>query len=579
MWARSAVAVRWRRFVAPTVSAFVLAAVVVAAQGAVPDDVRRQVTAFLAAGEFAPAFALAERQPLGPDRDRLFAEIASAQSAAGYRGGSLSTAALIQDDRTRAATVRETAGRPLGAQGGGVQPDFETLIELLTSTIAPTTWTDVGGQGAVKPFRGGIYVDSQGAMHRILQEDKSPAVAALWSAGLNVGENRDARAASRLRKVSLNRLEREVQLALAAGRPLPEDMQTLAGLQRIEYVLVYPETGDLVLAGPAGNWQTDLEGRVVSADNGRAVVRLEDLVVLLRHFQQPGNREFGCSITPTEESLARVQAFVQQSSAKPIKAAERPRWLEQLRAQLGAQVVEVDGIDPRTRVAQVLVEADYRMKLVGIGLEPGTHNCPSYLDMLASKGTNAPIGVLRWWFTMNYQALAASADHRVFGLRGQGVQVLSENEMLTARGQRVHTGNSDDLNAEFARNFTRDFTNLAVKYPVYGDLQNIFDLALVATLLRAEDLPGQVGWHMTCFADPREFPVARGMAPTSTQTVINHRVVNKTQILAVVSGGVTADPLAYVQAAALDVDRQGKLESERARATPGEVPPRGWWWD
>ena len=55
--------------------------------------------------------------------------------------------------------------------------------------------------------------------------------------------------------VSLPRLEKQVQLLLAAGRQPTEDMQVLAGLQRIQYVFVYPESGDLVLAGPAGDWQ------------------------------------------------------------------------------------------------------------------------------------------------------------------------------------------------------------------------------------------------------------------------------------------------------------------------------------
>jgi general secretion pathway protein D len=39
-----------------------------------------------------------------------------------------------------------------GGAGGGVQPDFDSLIELITATIAPTTWSDVGGAGAIKQF-------------------------------------------------------------------------------------------------------------------------------------------------------------------------------------------------------------------------------------------------------------------------------------------------------------------------------------------------------------------------------------------------------------------------------------------
>jgi len=39
-----------------------------------------------------------------------------------------------------------------GGMGGGVQADFDSLIELITSTIAPQSWDEVGGRGSVQPF-------------------------------------------------------------------------------------------------------------------------------------------------------------------------------------------------------------------------------------------------------------------------------------------------------------------------------------------------------------------------------------------------------------------------------------------
>jgi general secretion pathway protein D len=39
-----------------------------------------------------------------------------------------------------------------GGMGGGSAADFDTLIDLITSTIAPTTWSDVGGPGSVEGF-------------------------------------------------------------------------------------------------------------------------------------------------------------------------------------------------------------------------------------------------------------------------------------------------------------------------------------------------------------------------------------------------------------------------------------------
>jgi general secretion pathway protein D len=39
-----------------------------------------------------------------------------------------------------------------GGMGGAAMADFDTLIELITSTIAPDSWDEVGGAGAIEPF-------------------------------------------------------------------------------------------------------------------------------------------------------------------------------------------------------------------------------------------------------------------------------------------------------------------------------------------------------------------------------------------------------------------------------------------
>ncbi|WP_158265449.1 general secretion pathway protein GspD [Blastopirellula marina] len=39
-----------------------------------------------------------------------------------------------------------------GGFGGGVQPDFDSLIELITTTVEPDSWEELGGPGSVAPF-------------------------------------------------------------------------------------------------------------------------------------------------------------------------------------------------------------------------------------------------------------------------------------------------------------------------------------------------------------------------------------------------------------------------------------------
>ncbi len=554
------------------------------ARAAEPETPQARIKAHTAAGEFAPAIQLARQLPTLEERDRWLAQIAQAQAGAGAREASLRTAGEITCDQVRTGALSQMAALPIGAQGGAALADFDSLIDLITSTVAPTSWDEVGGPGSISPFPTGVLVDTAGLMRRPVKEDRSGELAGLWARSAPKSRHENVHLASPLRMVSLPRLEKQVQLRLAAGRRLSDDMLLLAGLRRIQYVFVYPESGDLVLAGPAGDWKTDSEGRIVGADSGEPVLRLDDLVVVFRHTLRDRQTRFGCLIVPRQENLARVQQFLQTSSQRPIRSPqERKAWLEELRSQVGTQDIEVYGIDARTRAARVMVEADYRMKLVGMGLEKGVHGVASYLDLVKISPGQAPppMGVLRWWFTLNYESMLAAEDRRAFAVRGQGVKVESENERLTAEGKRIHTGESEEWNRQFARSFTQHFAELCREYPIYAELRNLFDLALVAAVIREEDLAGKVGWHVTCFGDSNGYHVPLAPAPKTVESVIHHRIVNRMQIVAGVSGGVRVDPADLAKRYAMETDRDGKMGSQRAAATPTiqALPGNAWWWD
>ncbi|HEY2883516.1 MAG TPA: DUF1598 domain-containing protein [Pirellulales bacterium] len=557
-------------------------------KAAPPSDKAALLQAQLETGEFAPALQLAQQAQDKPERrDAMLAQIASAQAAEGQRRAALQTVAQIDDDRVANESLTNLRQQPLMPQGrfGGNQADFDSLIDLITSTIAAPTWSEMGGPGDINSFAGGVCIDASGVVRSLLKVDRSGGLAALRETAIKTpppaNSTGDARQASAMRKISLVRLERQVEMLAAQGRRPTEEMQTLAGMQRIQYVMVYPEQGDIVLAGPAGDWETDREGRLVGKESNHPVLRLDDFVVVLRQMMSGPAAPFGCNITPTTASLADVKAFVAESNKAPLKPGQRDGWLKTLREKLGRQDIEVYGIEPRTRVGLVLVEADYRMKLIGMGLEDGVLDVPSYLSMITVPPGKAapPMDVLRWWFTLNYEAVVATPKHNAFELHGQGVRVQSENEMLTAAGQQVHTGKSNPLNDEFAHNFTKHFSELAVKYPIYAELQNICDLALAAALMRNEKLPEKARWHMLDFGNPEKYAVPLENAPKSVETVLNHRVVNGNTIIVGVSGGVRVDPSAYVKPAAIKTDDYGLLEAQRSGAAPKKDDRTRWWWD
>ena len=133
------------------------------------------------------------------------------------------------------------------------------------------------------------------------------------------------------------------------------------------------------------------------------------------------------------------------------------------------------------------------------------------------KSPPKEVGVLRWWFTLDYDSIQTSQDHLAFNIRGQGVKVQSENEHLTAQGERIHPGDSEPLNRQFTESFTKHFTELCAKYPIYAELRNLCDLALAASLVREEGLADKLDWHMAYFGNPQAFAVEHGGGPQGSR--------------------------------------------------------------
>lgn len=70
--------------------------------------------------------------------------------------------AQMQQMTGNAATSGPRSGMPVGfgpgGLGGGAQADFDSLIDLITSTVKPTTWDDVGGPGSIAPFETNLSI-------------------------------------------------------------------------------------------------------------------------------------------------------------------------------------------------------------------------------------------------------------------------------------------------------------------------------------------------------------------------------------------------------------------------------------
>lgn len=531
----------------------------------------------LAVGEFGPAIDAVQAVADPGERTRQLREISAAQRFAGEFQSAAETARRIpiREERARegSAVVRE---RHLA--GGGNQADFTQLIELITSTVQPESWEDVGGNGSVRQYRTGVHVDPHGLMRQVTREERAGRLEQLSRRARVADLNDDLAKSSSLRLVSLKRLEEAVAARLDSGQPIPETMRRMAGLTQVRYLMVYPAENEIVIAGPAEAWRYDESGRAVGQSSGGPLLDLDDLVVVLRTFAPGGAAAFGCSINTRDANVKEVKEFVEASNRSgPLPPGRLHAWIKELRQRLGFQDVVVDGVPADTHVAQVLVEADYKMKLIGVAKLDGGREIPSYFDLLrqAGQARGAALEALRWWLTMKYDAILHSSDRLAFEFKGSSVLVQSENQFVNSQGKHLPTGVSEPVNRRFAENFTNHYTDLAKREPVFAELQNIFDLALVAAVCRTERLHDRARWELGVFAPGGAYRPATGNAPRVIESVVNHRVYGGTDIVVQVAGGVQADLSAMAR------DERLSHESEDLQNLPQRagLPAGRWWWD
>lgn len=535
-----------------------------------------EVDAFLAAGEFGAA---ADRAALesGITRDQLMERVVFSQLADGEVAEAKSVLMQVAEDQARVKAADRLA-RSQMANGGA---DFTQLIYLIQNIIEGP-WFQVDGEGGdLTPFTSGIKVDPNGILTRDAREDQTGRLKSTETRARTAALNEEMARPSALRLVSLTRLEKEVARRLDEGKPVVESMKNLAGLSQIQYVFIYPEQGEIVLGGPAAGWEYRENGMTVSQASHRPCLQLDDLVTVLRTFSPGGKAVFGCSIDPQQENLKKVMDYAAESQAKgPLSPAGVRNWANRIGQILGAQDITVFGVPGNSRIARVMVEADYRMKLIGIGKLEGGSQIPDYFELLSKDPSLASgsLDALRWWMTMQYDSVLHSSDRTAFEIRGSAVKCLSENQFLTNNGERVATGKAEPINQLFAANFTKNYQELAAKDPVFADLQGIFDLALVAAIVQQNQLDVRAQWDRGVFAADGEYAATTYAVPRQTDSVVNHKVYNGQDVVLQVAGGVRADLASVAKDPAVNQEspRVGSV-AQTSRAP--ELPEGRWWWD
>jgi len=227
-------------------------------------------------------------------------------------------------------------------------------LALMFAALAIVTFSQSVGYSQTGPptdtdgdTTGGIEIDASGVLSKRVFQGNAQLLNRQRFAAAQASLNKDLQTPSKLRKISLTRLEKEVAQLVAANKQIPADMKYLAGMTRISNVFYYPESKDIVIAGPAEGYFITADNRVVGMKTGRSTMQLQDLIVALRCFTPDGKKTkvISCSIDPTQEGLAKFRDTVSASSAQRLRS--RASSKKRLQAQLPRALCSV-GFSSRT---------------------------------------------------------------------------------------------------------------------------------------------------------------------------------------------------------------------------------------
>lgn len=425
---------------------------------------------------------------------------------------------------------------------------IRTSVRFAVGIIACLLASAPSGEAQLIPVTGtsapGVYVEPDGTVRRRVVEEKADLADMRLRARLAADAAKDPR----LAYVSLPRAFATATDAIAAGKPIPEEVRFLGGLTQISFIFIYGSEQDLVVAGPAEPFKTvpGDDGYAVGTRTGRPVMRLEDFVVAMRVVNAARGNAFGCRLDPDPAAPQRI-SDVMATMARASRAAR----VKAVQDATGPQKVSFFGAVPGdTRFALTTVAADYELKRYGLGL--ARHTVPGLGNIV--DNTRQAVNMI--WFELAYEPILVSADGDAFGLRGQRLRVQAGRFDWDPKGAtpKAH---------EFARKMSDNLEALAATQPLISDLQNLADLSVVATLIQRDRLDRKVGWNtswllQTTGDSAASFPVTRIVTPKNADALANYTNGS------IAAGGVMLIPSKVVESPRENDDKK-QLESPKAK--------------
>jgi hypothetical protein len=220
--------------------------------------------------------------------------------------------------------------------------------------LSSSSEAQIGVGGFVNRVVGGVSIDANGMVRDAIAEDVNAELSLLRQQ--LAGGKHDFAIPAAMRMISLKQLQATIAESATTGKPLPEEVLLLGGLTRVEYVMVFPDEQDIVIAGPSENWTVGKNGSIVGSETGRPIVYLDDLLTAFQTADAARTNAISCSIDPTPEGTRRLSALLDSIRLKP---GVNPISFEPaMRNAFGLQKVTLNGLPENSHMARVIFAAD-----------------------------------------------------------------------------------------------------------------------------------------------------------------------------------------------------------------------------
>jgi hypothetical protein len=270
--------------------------------------------------------------------------------------------------------------------------------------------------------------------------------------------------------ISLRNLSAYVKASVDGGRGIPGSVKALQGFSRIDGYCINPVDSDVILFG--------------KCDRSRPAYDIYDLVICYQCIY--GQQVFPyCSLDPQPENIKRCNRLRLQPDA--TEGAVKKAFAD----AMGDQKVVIGGVPRNSRIAATMIEADYYMKKLSLGIAR-IQGIKSYLDyvMQGAKGRQAQSTAnhVRFWFHIRnadsvcYPRYDYSSG--IVRIRECPVVVLSEQQVADRNGVLADTRERDPAADTFAHEMSASFPRLVEKVRSFAMLENYYRLAAVVTAIR-----------------------------------------------------------------------------------------------